>query len=193
MSKINLDELCHNLHRLNRQMHRVYHRESYQRDRFYQGQANLLLLIFQNDGASQRDLAEQMDIRPSSMTEMLSKLEQNGLIVKKRDDKDQRIMHIHLTENGKKQAEKVSENKDTLAESFFAGLTEDEQEQLFMLIKKLSTSLEEIENSHEEHICHKHEFGHRGGHHHDLLEKGGFHHRHGSHQYYHRCYFEHDR
>jgi DNA-binding MarR family transcriptional regulator len=37
----------------------------------YHQQAHLLHLISQNDGANQRDLAEQMDVRPSSMTEML--------------------------------------------------------------------------------------------------------------------------
>lgn len=107
MSKINLNDLYRTLHRLNRQMHRVSHKEGHRKGRLYHGQANLLLLISQNDGASQRELGEQMDIRPSSMTEMLTKLEQNGLIVKKRDDKDQRVMHIHLTEEGKKHLRKL--------------------------------------------------------------------------------------
>lgn len=190
MSKINLNDLYRALHRLNRQMHRVSHKEGHRKGRLYHGQANLLLLISQNDGASQRELAEQMDIRPSSMTEMLTKLEQNGLIVKKRDNKDQRVMHIYLTEEGKKASEKITESKDTLAESLFTGLTEDEQEQLLILTQKLCASLEMIENSYGEEMYHGHHgFGHHGGHCHDFWKENGMHHRHG---YHHRYYSEYE-
>ncbi len=183
MSKTNLNELYRTLHRLNRQMHRSYHREGHGRGGVYHGQANLLLLIHQNDGASQRDLAEQMDVRSSSMTEMLTKLEQNKLLVRKQDDKDQRVMRIYLTEEGKAAAEKIAESKDILAKSFFSALTEEEQEQLLILTKKLCASLEEAETSYEAEICHHHCSGHHGEHFHDLYGRNGLHHGHGHNNY----------
>ncbi len=166
MSKTNLNDLYRALHRLNRQIHRTSHQESYRKGGLHHGQANLLLLIFQNDGASQRDLAEQLDVRPSSMTEMLTKLEQNGLIVRKQDDKDQRVMRIHLTEKGKEAAEEIAESKDALAESLFGALTEDEQEQMLNLTEKLCASLEAVEDSHGEEMHHGHGLEHHCGHHH---------------------------
>lgn len=168
MSKVNANELYHALHRLNRQMHRVSHRECHGRGGLYHGQANLLLLIGQNDGASQRDLAELLDVRPSSMTEMLARLEQDGLIEKKQDDKDQRVMHIYLTEKGRKEAETMNAGKDAFAESLFQALTDEEQEQMLALVGKLSVSLGSAEDSYENEIRHGHGAGAGccAGHHH---------------------------
>lgn len=177
MSNINLNELYRALHRLNRQMHRSYHREGHERDGIYHGQANLLLLIHQNDGASQRELAEQMDVRPSSMTEMLTKMEQNNLLVRKQDDKDQRIMRIYLTEEGKTAAQRIGESKDASAKSFFSVLTDEEQEQLLIIIEKLSASLEDAE------VCHGHGSGHHREHFHGLCGRNGMLHGHGHHNH----------
>lgn len=184
MSKTNSNNLYRALHRLNRQMHRVSHRESHGKGGLYHGQANLLLLIFQNDGASQRDLAEQLDVRPSSMTEMLTKLEHGDLIIRKQDDKDQRVMRICLTEKGKKTAQEITESKDAFAESFFSALTEDEQEQLLILTEKLCVSLDVAENSHGEEMHHGHGPGHHCGHHHGSCGKNGSHHGHGHHEHH---------
>lgn len=65
------------------------------------GRNRLLYVISNNNGASSRELAEILDIRPSSLTEMLSKLEQDGLIEKCRDEQDSRIVHVALTISGK--------------------------------------------------------------------------------------------
>lgn len=166
MAKTDLNKLYHALHRLNRQMHRTPHRDNHREFGLHRGQAHLLLLVLQNDGASQRDLAEQLDVRPSSMTEMLTKLEQGNLIARKQDDKDQRVMRIYLTEPGKEAAEKMAQNKDAYAESFFQALNEDEQEQLLVLIEKLCAGLETDEDSHLEGRHHKHCGCHHRSHHH---------------------------
>ncbi|WP_051115599.1 MarR family transcriptional regulator [Clostridium pasteurianum] len=46
-------------------------------------------LIFQNDGIIQKDLAREMDMRPSSMTEMLMRNEKHGFIVRRQDEKEE--------------------------------------------------------------------------------------------------------
>ncbi len=182
MSETNLNELYCTLHRLNRQMYRTC-QEGHGRGGAYHEQAKLLLLVRQNDGASQRDLAEQMDVRPSSMTEMLTKLEQNNLLVRKQDDKDQRVMCIYLTEEGKAAAEKIAGSKDASAKSFFSALTEEEQEQLLILTEKLCASLEDTEDSHEAEACHGHGSGHHREHFHGLCGKNDMHHGHRHHNH----------
>ena len=176
MSNIDLNELYQGLHRINRQMHRMAHRDNYKKGGIYHGQAHLLVAVLNHDGASQRDLAEQLDVRPSSMTEMLTKLEKNNLIVRKQDEKDQRVMHIHLTEEGKKSAEEILESKDHSAASFFQALSEEEQEQLMLLVKKLSAGLEAEDDCHESRH-YGHGFGHHGSHHHHgQCDGDGLHH-----------------
>lgn len=184
MSNTKSNELYHALHRLNRQMHRISHREGHGKGGLYHGQANLLLIILQNDGASQRDLAEQLDVRPSSMTEMLSRLEQCGLIVRKQDEKDQRVMHIYLTEEGKKTAEKTAESKGAYVESIFRALTEEEQEQMLILTEKLCAGLEADEDFQTDEMRHE-------GHHHGPCGENGMHHGQHCHGGHHGGYYHH--
>lgn len=142
-----LNELYNALHRLNRQMFRISQRNGYGKEKLYHGQARLLMIILQNNGASQKELTELMDIRPSSLTEMLNKLEQNRLIEKIQDDNDKRVMHIYLTEEGKRTAKQFDETKEEYAQSFFNALTEKEQEQFLNLVEKLCEGLENDENN----------------------------------------------
>lgn len=168
MTKASSSELYYALHRLNRQLHRAAHREFHRKGGIYHGQANLLLAVLQNDGASQRDLAEELDVRPSSMTEMLTKLEKNELILRRQDENDQRIFHIYLTDKGREAAEKIAEGKDEFAEHFFYALTEEEKEQMLKLTEKLCSSLEEDEDVKKGGLFNRHGEHHRRHmHHHD--------------------------
>ena len=128
------------LHRLGRQMHRCAHRIVHE-EGHYREQPRLLMLIAENDGVIQRDLAEEMDVRPSSMTEMLSKMEQLGLVERRQDEKDQRVMHIFLTEQGKNAVKKSQNAAERMANTLFAGLTDEEVKTMVELTEKLCTQL----------------------------------------------------
>ncbi|MDP4151994.1 MAG: MarR family transcriptional regulator [Bacillota bacterium] len=125
------------LNRVGRQMHRISH----SRAGHYREQMRILKLIEQNNGVIQRDLAWQMDVRASSMTEMLAKLEKRGLVERKQDDDDQRVMHIFLTDQGIKAAQESEQTGEILINSMFKGLTEPEMKQMLILTEKLIESL----------------------------------------------------
>ena len=147
------------LHRLGRQLHRNAHRLGH-REGYYREQSRLLLLIAGNDGIIQRDLAAQMDVRPSSMTEMLAKMEQLGLVRRGQDEKDQRVMHIFLTGEGQKAAEESKKTNDRLTRELFRGLTPEEIEEMLCLVKKLTAYLDDMDSAaSDEEPAHGH---HRG-------------------------------
>lgn len=162
------------LSRLSRQIHRMEHKMAHDdiagRQKIHRGQTRLLSLIAQNNGASQRDLAEEMDVRPSSMTEMLLKIEQAGFIIRKQDERDQRVMRIFLTETGEKAVVQSSAATLDLTTRMFNCLTSEEQTQLLALIEKISASMENIvgpdvhDNPHHG-LQHEHH-GHHACHHH---------------------------
>ena len=93
-----MTETAHQLYdapaRLSRHIHRMEHRMAHEDlpwgRKLHRGQNRLLSLISQNNGASQGELGDKMDVRPSSMTEMLLKMEQAGLIVRKQDERPAR-------------------------------------------------------------------------------------------------------
>lgn len=135
------------LHRLSRQLHRYSHRFFQGKHHHYQEQFRLLFLIAENDGIIQRDLVEKMDVRPSSMTQMIAKMEQLGLVSRKQDEKDQRVMHIFLTEQGKTAVAESQKTSEKLVDTMFAGLTDEEVGQMLQLTEKLCTHLSAIDST----------------------------------------------
>lgn len=152
------------LHRLGRQMHRCSHHLVHM-DGYYREQSRLLLLIAENEGVIQRDLAEEMDVRPSSMTEMLGKMEQMGLLYRRQDEKDQRVMHIFLTEQGRAVAEKSQKANERLTDRLFQGLTEEEIQEMLRLTEKLASHLDTMDSAAlEQESPHGHHRGFGGYH-----------------------------
>ena len=49
----------------------------------------------------QKELASQLGVKPPTVTVSIQRLEKIGIIVRKQDEKDQRISRIYLTEEGK--------------------------------------------------------------------------------------------
>lgn len=86
------------------------------------GQVGILFLLSQENGQTGRKLAEKAGITPPSMTVAIKKLEGMGYVQKVADTKDQRMMHIYLTEEGRGCIQDmkaiVSEVEDVLCQGF---------------------------------------------------------------------------
>lgn len=158
------------LQKLNRNMHRGRHRTIKSNVGIHHGKIKLLILISKNDGIIQRDLAEMLDMRPSSLTEMISSLEKSLLIKRQQDENDRRIMHVYLTEEGKNIIEDFVKSKDDLPDFIFGCLSEEEKEKMLEIVNKINLSLDftdkeesDIENKEFKNICcnHKHGGKHR--------------------------------
>ncbi|MCR4436371.1 MAG: MarR family transcriptional regulator [Clostridiales bacterium] len=189
MSTADPNNLYHALVRLYRQMFRLVHLEMHGKYELYRGQANLLLLILKNNGASQGDLAEQLDVRPSSMTEMVAKMERAGLVTRKQDEKDQRVMRIYLTEDGRKAAESLAGTTDEFLGSIFNSLTDEEKEQMLVITEKLCASMEAMNVSKGEDMFHGDTGFHHGCHHrHHGSGDGHWPHGYGHHPMHHMPY-----
>lgn len=109
----------------------------------HRGQHKLLATLLKQDGLSQRDLVQEMDIRPSSVTELVGKLEQAGLVRKEEDANDKRITNIFLTDTGRDQATKIVQTRNAVEEDFFDALNDEEKAQLSGLLEKITASLKE--------------------------------------------------
>ena len=78
-----------------------------------------------------------LQIRPGSISEILTKLEAKGLIIRSRDKSDQRKSILELTSEGKKAAENLQEEDRP---AMFDALNSQEQGELKKLLKKLLDS-----------------------------------------------------
>lgn len=106
----------------------------------------LLSILKENPNLSSRELAELLDIRPSSLTELLARLEQEQLVSRTPDENDRRIIRISLTEKGAEREEQIAAERAAHLEKFSACFTEEEAAQFCALCDKLAAHLETVSN-----------------------------------------------
>ncbi|WP_125711278.1 MarR family winged helix-turn-helix transcriptional regulator [Companilactobacillus zhongbaensis] len=134
------DELMKKLHFISKASNQYMH----QNKQRLTGQQRVLAILNLEDNLAQSYLQEVLDLRPSSLAELLKKLEDKELIERNEDANDKRIKRITLTEAGKKEAEKnaIPTGNDA-TEKFFSGLTEEEQENLKANLDKIPEGWDE--------------------------------------------------
>ena len=103
-------------------------------------QQQILSILSKNGPMAQKDLLDVLMIRPGSLSELLSKLEEKGLLVRQEDENDRRKVILTLTEEG--QSAGAGESDFTGEKDLFAVLDEEEKNTLKLLLKKLLGSWE---------------------------------------------------
>lgn len=103
------------------------------------GAGGMLWALRKNNGMAQKEIAKKLGITPPSMTVMIKKLEGEGYIVKKQDEKDQRMTRIFITEKGKEIAHHMESVLKTLEQEAFANMSEEE----IMLPRRLLIQMKE--------------------------------------------------
>lgn len=109
----------------------------------YHGQPPLLFTLEKHDGLSQREIADILNIAPSTITVMLKRMERSGIIFKKQDPKDQRISRVYLTEQGNSLCKETKKVTKALAKECFDGFTPEEKEDFKKLLTKMGNNLKE--------------------------------------------------
>lgn len=71
------------------------------------GQESALCYLWQQDGITQSQLREMMGCEASTVSNMLKKLEQDGIIYREADRTDGRISKVFLTDKGRQLQEPV--------------------------------------------------------------------------------------
>ena len=107
----------------------------------YRGQVRLLNTIAQNDGFSQKELTEILDVRAATLSELLDKLERSNLIRRTKDEVDKRKMRVFLTPDGLEFLKKFK-NQNDFSEQVFESLSSEEKYSFYNTIKKLCTHFE---------------------------------------------------
>lgn len=100
-------------------------------------QNRILLLLSRNGPMTQRALQDEIGIQPGSLSEILSKIEQAGLVEKKRCERDRRIWEIHLTDAGRDTAAQFEIDRRNTAHFLFKSLDEKQKEDLSCLLDAL--------------------------------------------------------
>ena len=104
----------------------------------------LLECVAETPNVSSRELCEMLDIRPSSLSEMLSRAESEGWITRAVDEEDRRIQRVALSEKGQQAVAQMREAREADYEKKTACFTEAEKAQFCALSNRLSDHMESL-------------------------------------------------
>ncbi len=97
----------------------------------------ILKIIDISENISQRKLAQIISISPQSISETLTKLENDGYITRTKNQNDKRETLIFLTENGRQRLKEIDKMRKQQTLHFLSPLNNAEKETLLILLKKL--------------------------------------------------------
>lgn len=107
-----------------------------------EGQPKILNLLAFHNGCGQKDLARLCHVEPATITSILNGMEKAGLIYRKQNEKDKRILNVYLTEEGILKQKQVKDIFAYVDEVCFKGFSEEEKEKAISLIARIATNLE---------------------------------------------------
>ncbi len=108
------------------------------------GQATLLVTIRENDGSTQNELADIFNIKASSMSERLNKLEILGYITRSIDENNLKFKRVFITTNGKKAATQCNRILNEFEESLYNGFNKKEVKQLEDYLNRITDNIEKM-------------------------------------------------
>lgn len=111
------------------------------------GKAPIICLLAKHGGKmSQLELSTYFDLKPGSLSEILSKIERKGLIERTRNPEDRRQLLIKLTDEGAQKAALDQEARIRFRERAFSALTYEEQLQLADMLDRIHETWEGLDD-----------------------------------------------
>lgn len=108
------------------------------------GQNLLLQVLWNTDGLTPGELAEQLQVSTPTVVKSVNRMEAAGLLTKRRDTVDRRLVRIYLTERAKNVQGAVQSARAELEQRVTATLTEDERANLVLALRKINAQLDTI-------------------------------------------------
>ena len=96
----------------------------------------VLFRLREQEGLSQVDLADVLELQPISLVRLLDRLVEHGLVERRHDTRDRRTNRLFLTENGRQ----LVDDLDSLRESIATDVLQD------VSAPAIETSLETLRN-----------------------------------------------
>lgn len=96
-----------------------------------------LLELWENDGLTQKELVERLDIEQATMANTLARMERDGLIRRGRDENDGRVQRIWLTDHARALHAPAIEAAMAENAEALAALSATEQRQFITLMQRI--------------------------------------------------------
>jgi DNA-binding MarR family transcriptional regulator len=108
------------------------------------GQDHLLAALWERDGRTPGEIAATVNVTTPAVTKVAARLADAGLLVRRRDDRDNRLVRFWLTEAGRALQEPIEAERRLLEDRVTADLTDSEREHLLSALAKVHRSACEV-------------------------------------------------
>ncbi|MGX4687712.1 MarR family winged helix-turn-helix transcriptional regulator [Streptomyces sp. JNUCC 63] len=95
-----------------------------------EGQLALLRFVAQREGATVREAAEALLMKPNNVSALVSQLTERGELERRQDGADKRIAHLHLTESSRQRIAEVRALEESYLGQAILSLTDGELDAL---------------------------------------------------------------
>jgi len=109
----------------------------------HRGQAILLCTLARQDGMTQSEIAEQLSVQGSTITNMLQKMEEVGLVRRLRDADDNRLVRVYMTDEGRQKEQAINVQFAHMQEIIFKDISEQERLILRRLLFQILNNMSE--------------------------------------------------
>ncbi len=125
--------------------HSVFDRKAAQFDMHRSQHRMLMFLCRACHPMSQKELAEALEISPAAVAVAIKRLEEDGYVVRKSSDTDNRVNEIHVTDKAKSLATESRRVFKEIDNAMFETLSDEELSQFIACLEKMQASLKNME------------------------------------------------
>lgn len=107
------------------------------------GQPKILDYLKEHDGSNQKEIARACFLEAGSLTTILNKMEEKGLIERRMLNGNRRSFHIFMTGEGKRKQQMVDKAFKEIEQKALSGILEEEYERFLNIYKRIYSNLQE--------------------------------------------------
>lgn len=104
-------------------------------------QARLLLYLSRQEGENQGHYAEQLDVEPITLTRMIDRMAEAGMVERRPDPCDRRAWRLHLTAKSRAFVAELRSSIDAMTDDMLAGISLDDRETLGRVLTAIGANL----------------------------------------------------
>lgn len=108
------------------------------------GQDHLLATLWEQDGRTPGEIAAATNVTTPAVTKVAARMADAGLLTRRRDERDNRLVRLWLTDAGRALREPIEKERRLLEEKITADLTATERRHLMSALAKIHRSASEL-------------------------------------------------
>jgi len=105
------------------------------------GQPSVLKELRHKEGVTQCELALRLELTPPSLSNLLNRLEEAGLVERKVDSLDSRYTRIFLTDSGRSKLNEIDQATQAIDQAAFNGFSTHEEKTLESFLNRIHANL----------------------------------------------------